>query len=137
MTRQLVVGLARVLVHSSPQSLIVNGRPRRVWLLFAGNCQYTPAGFVPTYRPSLDDGLLDLRLVSGDQPFARLRLLLAVATGTLGTCGVYEARVATVCRLSSADGTLSLSIDGETAHTSPAVTLRKRRDALVVYRPQG
>jgi len=41
----LMVALVHVLRHSRPQDVFVNGRRRRLWLLFAGNCCYAPQGF--------------------------------------------------------------------------------------------
>jgi hypothetical protein len=43
----ILVALVRVLGSSRPQDLVVNGRRRRLWLLFAGNCRYEPAGAAP------------------------------------------------------------------------------------------
>ena len=76
----VLVALARVLRGSRPQDLVVNGRRRRVWLLFAGNCRYEPAG-----------------------------------AGSPG----------------------QLSTDGEVMTGDATVTLRKRPDSLLVYRPES
>jgi diacylglycerol kinase family enzyme len=132
----VMVALARVLGTSRPLDLIVDGRRRRLWLLFAGNCQYEPAGAAPSYRPDLGDDQLDIRLIDGSQPFARIRLLAAVATGTLGRSRVYRARTARSVRVSTPDGTpVLLSVDGEAMAAAPTVYLRKRGHRLLVYRP--
>jgi diacylglycerol kinase family enzyme/membrane-associated phospholipid phosphatase len=132
----VVVALVRVLRSSRPQHLIVNGRPRRVWLLFAGNCHYEPAGAAPSYRPDLRDGQLDIRMVDGSQPLARARLVAAVTMGTLARSRVYRTWAASELTISTRDGSpVELSTDGEVVTGDPAVTLRKRRDPLQVYRP--
>jgi hypothetical protein len=121
---------------SRPQKLIVNGR-RRVWLLFVGNCRYEPEGAAPSYRPDLRDGQLDIRMVDGSQPLARARLIAAVAMGTLARCRVYRAWTAPELTIRSRDGSpVQLSADGEVATMGPAVTLRKHRHPLLVYRPE-
>ncbi|GIG56692.1 glycerophosphatase [Longispora fulva] len=130
-----VVGLVQVLRHGSPTPMVVDGRRRRVWLLFAGNGHYAPPGMVPSHRPRLDDGLLDIRVVDGTRPFTRLRLVLAVATGTLATCRVYQAREARTVRLRSPRGPIGLSLDGEVTRTGTAITIGKSDRALIVYRP--
>lgn len=133
----LALGAARVLRHGSPVLVRVNGRTRRVWLLFAGNCRYEPAGLAPTYRTRLADGDLDVRIVDGQHPLARLRLIAALATGTLGSCPVYECRSVSSITLESADGEpLDYSIDGEACPGSPKLTLRKSSGGLIVYQPR-
>ena len=40
-------GLVQVLRHARPHELILDGRRRRLWLYFAGNCRYEPPGTPP------------------------------------------------------------------------------------------
>lgn len=141
----VAVALARVLPGSRPLDVEVNGRPRRLWLLFAGNGTYQPPGFAPTYRTRLDDGLLDVRAVDGSAPFARTRLLLAALTGTLG-----DSRVLVTAQLhrlhlkglrgvggaGGAGGVPDLAYDGEISPVDgDSLVLGKRPGALTVYRP--
>ncbi|MDQ0376127.1 bifunctional phosphatase PAP2/diacylglycerol kinase family protein [Amycolatopsis thermophila] len=131
----MLVGLVHVLRRAKPQDLVVNGEPRKVWMIFAGNGAYRPRGFAPTYRRSLDDGLLDIRTVYAERPWARTRLVLAVLTGTLRWCTPYQDRpAAPQLTVRAPSGRLDLALDGEVTHVPPDVTLRKRRGALVVYR---
>ncbi|HEX4788592.1 MAG TPA: phosphatase PAP2 family protein [Actinospica sp.] len=132
----MVLGAARVLRGGGPIAVRVDGKPRRIWLLFAGNCRYEPAGLAPSYRTRLADGDLDVRIVDGEHPLARLRLVIALATGTLTTCPVYECRSVSSITLESADGAaLGYCIDGEACPGAPKLTLRKLTGRLVVYRP--
>jgi diacylglycerol kinase family enzyme/membrane-associated phospholipid phosphatase len=131
----VLVALARVLRTSRPVEIVVDGRPRKLWLLFAGNCRYEPEGAAPSYRPDLVDGQLDLRLVDGQQPLARIRLMAAVAMGTLARSRVYRTWTARSVQLATPDGTpVLLSVDGEAMVAEPALTLRKRPERLLVYR---
>jgi diacylglycerol kinase family enzyme len=124
-----------VLRTSRPVEIVVDGRPRKLWLLFAGNCRYEPEGAAPSYRPDLVDGQLDLRLVDGQQPLARIRLMAAVAMGTLARSRVYRTWTARSVQLATPDGTpVLLSVDGEAMVAEPALTLRKRPERLLVYR---
>ena len=131
----VLVALVSVLRTSKPVDLIVDGKRRSLWLLFVGNCGYEPAGAAPTYRPELADGALDVRLVDGTQPLARLRLITAVLLGTLGRCRVYKTWPASAVRLATPDGSpVQLSLDGETTESAAAIQLTKHRKGLLVYR---
>jgi diacylglycerol kinase family enzyme/membrane-associated phospholipid phosphatase len=133
-----LVALARVLRDGRPLELTVNGRPRRVWLLFVGAGRYEPQGAAPTYRPDLADGELDVRVIDAGQPLARTRLVAAVALGTLGRSRVYRAWTASSLRLETTDGQpLEISLDGEATESERSVLIRKRPARLLVYRPDA
>lgn len=132
----LAAGLATVLATGSPVRVAVNGRPRRLWLLFAGNGIYHPAGFAPTYRTQLDDGLLDVRVVDGGTAFARTRLLLAVLTGTLHNSRVLTTAQVRRLRLEVLEGDPRFAYDGEvTSASDTRLTLDKLPRAVTLYRP--
>ncbi|MFE9410555.1 diacylglycerol/lipid kinase family protein [Streptomyces sp. NPDC006704] len=132
----LFVGLAKVLATGSPLSVVINGRPRRIWLLFAGNGIYHPAGFAPTYRTQLDDGLLDVRAVEAGTPLARTRLLLAVLTGTLHSSRVLTTAQVRRLDLEVLEGEPHFAYDGEvTDATYRHLILDKLPQAVTLYRP--
>jgi undecaprenyl-diphosphatase len=133
----VLVALVRVLRTSRPIDLVVDGRQQRVWLLFAGNCVYEPPGAAPSYRPDLADGQLDIRMVDGQQPLARTRLIVAVLLGTLSRSRVYRTWTADSVRIAAAGaGEVLLSVDGEAVETESYLTVRKRPAGLLVYRPE-
>ncbi|MFE9768638.1 bifunctional phosphatase PAP2/diacylglycerol kinase family protein [Streptomyces sp. NPDC005808] len=129
------VALTRVLRTATPMELRVNGRPRRLWLLFAGNGRYVPDGFAPAFRPRLDDGLLDLRLIDGDHRLARTRVVVSALAGALGRSRVYSAERVSWVELEGLTGADTLAYDGEVAPTPGELRLEKRQRGLVVYRP--
>ncbi|MGV9246287.1 phosphatase PAP2 family protein [Streptomyces sp. NPDC003710] len=129
------VALIRVLRTATPAELRLDGRPRRLWLLFAGNGRYLPDGFAPAYRPRLDDGLLDLRLIDGCHRLARTRVVLSALAGTLGRSRVYVAERVPEVRIENLRGTDTCAYDGEVLPAPGALRLGKRNRALVVYRP--
>ncbi|MFD9655121.1 bifunctional phosphatase PAP2/diacylglycerol kinase family protein [Streptomyces mirabilis] len=129
------VALVRVLRTATPVELSVNGHHRRLWLLFAGNGRYEPQGFAPAYRPRLDDGLIDLRLIDGEHRLARTRVIVSALAGTLGRSRVYGAEVVPWVELADLGGTDTLAYDGEVAPAPPGLRLEKERRTLVVYRP--
>jgi undecaprenyl-diphosphatase len=132
----VLVALVRVLRKGEPTQIQIDGGLRRVWMIFIGNCRYHPPGFAPSWRDRLDDGLLDLRTVDAAQPFARLRLIWAVVTGTLPRCGIYRCRVTDEpTRVRSLDGPTRLARDGETFDAPEEFTISKAAEPLVVLLP--
>jgi diacylglycerol kinase family enzyme len=132
----VVVALVRVLRHSEPVSVEIDGRPAKVWMAFIGNCRYSPSGFAPSWRQRLDDEQIDFRYVDGSAPFARARLVLAVLTGRLASCKVYEQLVVKELRIRSLQGPLRLARDGETfLSSSDEIIVRKLPKRLAVYCP--
>jgi undecaprenyl-diphosphatase len=129
----VVVALLRVLRRSRPCEVEIDGAPRRVWMAFIGNCRYHPNGFAPSWRERLDDGQLDVRIVSGDAPFSRLRLVTSVLTGRLGRCRVYEQRLARELRVRSPRGPLRLARDGETFDGPDEFVIAKDGTSLPMY----
>ena len=131
----LLVALFQVLRRSTPLVVELDGYPRRIWMIFVGNCRYQPDGFAPSWRERLDDGELDIRLVDASQRFARTKLLLAVATGRLGRCRAYEAWTTKSLHVRSLDGPLRLARDGETFDGSDEFDVKKETQPLAVYVP--
>ena len=131
----LGVALLRVLAGGRPSEVLVNGEPRLLWLLFAGNGRYDPPGFAPTFRGSLEDGLLDVRVVDGSHPFARSRLVAAFLTGTLARSRVYQAAAVPRLRVDGIGAPAHYARDGEVEPAAASLTLDKRTKSLTVYRP--
>lgn len=133
----VLVAIGKTLRHSDPVEVILDGRRRSIWMIFIGNCKYQPDGFAPSWRERLDDGLLDIRLVDAGQPWARLKLLFAVLTGTLARCKPYEAWTADQLEVKSLNGPLRLARDGETFDGSKEFVVCKESKPLAVYVPHN
>lgn len=133
----LLVALAGFSRRGTPVRVELDGKERSLWMIFVGNCGYRPAGFAPTWRERLDDGVLDVRLVDAASPWGRLRLLLAVVTGRLGRCRVYEAFNTSELRVKALDGPLRLARDGETFDGSSEFSVKKEERPLAIYVPRS
>ena len=131
----LLVALAQVLRRARPTEVDIDGTRQPLWMIFIGNCRYHPHGFAPSWRARLEDGSLDVRLVSAKAPGSRLRLLLAVLTGTLSRCRVYDERLVTELHVRTLRGDTRMARDGETFTGSGDFTVRKRPTPLMVYVP--
>jgi diacylglycerol kinase family enzyme/membrane-associated phospholipid phosphatase len=128
-----VLAAVHVLRTCEPVQIEINGRPRSVWLLFAGNCRYSSVGLAPVRRKSLTDGRLDVRIVDGG-PFARTRLVGAALTGVLTRSPVYEAAAVPRLRVRVPGAGVHLACDGEVAPAPGELLLDKVPGGLVVYR---
>ncbi|MFD9407891.1 bifunctional phosphatase PAP2/diacylglycerol kinase family protein [Streptomyces sp. NPDC059989] len=125
----------RVLRAQRPVRLRLAGRPRNVWLLFAGNGTYHGTGPAPRRRDSLGEGLLDVRLVhGGGRPGPRL--LAAALAGPLSRSPVHVATRLRSLRIGDIPAGTPLAYDGEYAEAPPALVLDELPDALTVYRPR-
>ena len=131
----LAVALVEVLGGAQPTDIEVDGQRRRVWLLFGGNGRYHPSGFAPSWRERLDEDVVDVRIVDALRPWARTRLVLAVLTGRLGRCRVYEERIVQRMRIRFLDSEASLARDGEIQPAPEEIELRPADAHLLVYRP--
>lgn len=125
----------KVLRAQRPVRLRLAGRPRSVWLLFAGNGTYHGTGPTPRRRDNLGEGLLDLRLVyGGGRPGPRL--LAAAFAGPLSRSPVHTATRLRSLRIGDIPAGTPLAYDGEYAEAPAALVLEELPDALTVYRPR-
>jgi diacylglycerol kinase family enzyme len=131
----LLVALVRALPKMEPLCVEIDGEQKRVWLAWIGNGRYEPAGFGPAWRESLDDGLLDVRIVNGVRKYSRSRFAFDVLCGRLSRCPVYEERQVESIHIRSLDGPLRLAADGETFDGPDELVVQKRRQALRVAVP--
>src|SRR5882757_426308 len=130
-----VLAAVHVLRTCEPVDIVVAGRKRSVWLLFAGNCRYSSWGPAPVRRRDLADGLLDVRIVDGG-PFARTRMLGAALTGVLTSSPVYTTAAVPRLRLRLPGTGVHLAFDGEVAPAPGELLLDKVPGGLVVYRAE-
>ncbi len=130
----LLVALVRVLREYEPLEIEVDGERRLTWMLFLGNCVFSPQGFAPTYRTRLDDGLLDVRLVDASHPYSRSRLIAAVMFGRLSRSPVLDTRHVDEVRVRAIGDEVPPARDGEVGDPVREFTVRKI-GALPVYRP--
>jgi diacylglycerol kinase family enzyme/membrane-associated phospholipid phosphatase len=128
----LTVAAAQVLRQQSPVSLVVNGRPLSVWIIFIGNCLYTPRGLSPAWRPRLEDGLLDVQYLRADLRLGRTRAVLATLLGVSEHTRSYGHFSAEEVRIVSRSGLQQVAYDGEMGEKATEFQFRKRAP-LTIY----
>ncbi|MEV5705204.1 diacylglycerol kinase family protein [Actinoallomurus sp. NPDC052274] len=131
----LAVAAVRVLRHTEPADVYVDGRHRRVWFAFIGNCRYGARGVAPTWRERLDDGVLDIRLIGAKRHISRSRAVAALLLGHLRLMPDYSAWSAGKLELKGGHGALRLTRDGEVGASEGNVIVSKEPAALAVFVP--
>lgn len=128
------VAMITVLRRCPPLSAEVDGVPRRLLLLFIGNGDYRPRGFVPRWRRSMDAGHLDVRLADEARASSMWRLVVGALSADLYKSSRYieVRRPSVTVKITGNAG--HLSRDGEIEDAPGEVTFSVRRQALTVYR---
>lgn len=132
-----VVAMFRTFALEKPTTLTVDGVRHKLWIMYLGRGRYYPRDHAPLVRPVLDDGVLDVRMITADESFARLRLLWSVLTGTVATSKITHLAEATRVRIESDSGPLVLAVDGEAMPGVRAAEFTLKRGALRYYSPHS
>lgn len=130
-----VVAMFRTFAAGTPSTLVVDGVRHKLWILYVGRGRYYPRDHAPLVRRVLDDGVLDLRMITADESFARVRLLWAVLTGTVASSRITHLSEARRVRVEPAAGTMVLAVDGEVMPGVRAVEFSVEPRGLVYYCP--
>jgi undecaprenyl-diphosphatase len=131
-----VVAMFRTFAVGTPTVLMVDGVRHKVWIAYLGRGRYYPRDHAPLYRPVLDDGVLDVRMITADESFARLRLLWSVLTGTVATSRITHLREATEVLIESPGSPMALAVDGEALAGVRSARFRVEPRALTYYSPR-
>ena len=131
-----VVAMFRTFAAGTPTALTVDGRLHKVWIAYVGRGRYFPRDHAPLLRPLLDDGVLDVRMITADESFARLRLLWSVLTGTVATSRITHLSEAKEVRIEAGGSPMALAVDGEALAGVRSVAYRVLPRALTYYSPR-
>ena len=130
-----VVAMFRTFAAGTPTTLVVDGVRHKLWILYIGRGRYYPRDHAPLVRPVLDDGVFDLRMITADESFARLRLLWSVLTGTVATSRITHLSESSSIRVEPGDTTMVLAVDGEVMPGVRGVEFSVLPGALTYYSP--
>jgi undecaprenyl-diphosphatase len=133
----MTVAAAQTLRRGTPVSLLLDGRPVSVWVLFVGNCRYTPRGLAPAWRPRLEDGLLDVQYLRADVAFSRTRAVLGSLLGVSSHVSGYAETEARQVRVVSRSGPQVVAYDGETGQPATEFDFAKHGTLTVYCRRTG
>lgn len=131
----LVIAAAQVLHDQKPIRMELNGTTVSAWIVFVGNCSYTPRGLSPAWRPRLEDGMLDVQYLRADTKWSRSRTVLTQLFGITEHTGLYRDQMVKELRVVSRSGPQEIARDGEPAESATEFHFVKRPRQLIVYRP--
>lgn len=113
----------------------VDGTRYRAWLVFVGNGHYGDDAFDIGARDTLNQHVLDVRVLRGDRLLARLRLLLSVLLGRLHRSRLVVKQLCTEVTVDLAGDDVEVALDGEVETLSSPLRYRSRAGALKVLVP--
>lgn len=128
-----VIATWLVMRREEALEVTIDGRARRVAMVFIGNGKYQPDGYLPRGRNQLDDGVLDVRLIDAGRPIEFVRLVGSALLGRLNRSPIYSEWTAREVVVDSPQGSTDLARDGEVTHGGAVFTFGKRPQALTVY----
>ncbi|MFW0792843.1 diacylglycerol kinase family protein [Gordonia sp. CPCC 205515] len=137
LARPFATAMALVATFRSdePVRIETNGKVIETSLFLLGNSIYLPAGFAPSRRLRIDDGLLDVRILDHGPRFAGLRLAGALLAGRLERSPLYHELHVPEFTFRAVDEPIVVAHDGEVGDSYQEATFRVLYRALPVFRP--
>lgn len=129
--------MLRTLRNERPVSIRYDNKSLQTSLFFLGNSAYLPSGFAPSRRARMDDGLIDVRILEAGRPWARTRILAALALGRLQRSPLYHELQVPEFSFSAVDGPTVVAHDGEVGEEYERARFVVKYRALAVFRPLG
>ncbi|GAB18240.1 hypothetical protein GOEFS_050_00180 [Gordonia effusa NBRC 100432] len=121
--------------RDEPVRISYDNKTLRTSLFFLGNSSYLPSGFAPARRLRMDDGLMDIRILETERPFATARILTSLVLGRLVRSPLYHELRVPEFRFTAVDGPTLLARDGELSDEVDEASFSVRYRALKVFRP--
>ncbi|HVE97032.1 MAG TPA: phosphatase PAP2 family protein [Pseudonocardiaceae bacterium] len=129
------LALIRVLREADPLVARIDGKPRKVWLIFVGNGLYRPRGFAAAARHRLDSGMFDLRYIRADVPLSRTRFIIGALSSALERSRTYVQQERAEILIEVLGPPVALAADGEVITEGRRFRFFTQPAALQVYRP--
>jgi undecaprenyl-diphosphatase len=108
----------------------------RTWMVFVGNGRYGTTLFDVASRESLDDGLLDVRILRADGRLARLRVIGRLLVGRLSSSPMVEIdAVSSFTMAVVGQSSVDVALDGEVVRLDCPLVFRCRPRVLRVLVP--
>ena len=129
------LALIQVLRKSDPLVARIDGKHRKVWLVFVGNGLYRPRGFAAAARHRLDSGLIDVRYIRADVQLSRTRFVIGALAGALQQSRTYVQQECAELLVEVLGPPVALATDGEVVAEGSRFEFFIQPAALKVYRP--
>jgi undecaprenyl-diphosphatase len=106
-----------------------------IWLSFIGNGRYGDGLWDLADRESLDEHVLDVRLVRADRPLARFRVVGALVLGRLARSPLIMTREANTVTIDLDRAGVEVALDGEVEKLEPPLRYESVAGGLAVLVP--
>jgi len=130
-----VYAMFDTLRRGEPVRIRYDNKTLQTSLFFLGNSIYLPAGFAPSRRTRMDDGLIDVRILETGRRLSRLRIVTALLLGRLERSPLYHELRVPEFAFEAVDGPTVLALDGEVGTELAKASFSSRYRALKVFRP--
>ncbi|HVF33471.1 MAG TPA: diacylglycerol kinase family protein [Acidimicrobiales bacterium] len=125
-------------IHKFTVTIDEKGASYRAWMVFVGNGRYGSSLLDLGDRETLDDGILDVRILRADGRLARLRVALALLSGRMerSPMTVFD-EVRSITLSIAGRPKVDVALDGELVSMSTPLSFRCRAGALRVLVPRS
>jgi undecaprenyl-diphosphatase len=130
-----IYAMLHTLLNYRPVRIRYDNKTLLTTLFFLGNSVHLPAGFAPSRRTRMDDGLLDVRMLETGRTLSRTRILVALALGRLDRSPLFHKIQAPEFRFTAVEGPTPVACDGEVCGEYETATFRALYRILPVFRP--
>jgi diacylglycerol kinase family enzyme len=118
-------------------NVTVEGVTYRAWMIFVGNGRYGDDMLDLASRQSLNQGVLDVRLVRADRFLARIRVLASLTLGRLHRSPLLVQRIVPEITLEFDTPTVEVALDGEVVTVDAPLLYRSLAGELrVLIQPE-
>ena len=124
-----------MLRRGQPIEIELDGEKLEAWLVFVGNGRYGDGFTDLIERESLDEGILDVRVVRSGPPLARLRVVVDTLLGRLRKSHLVVAHEAASLSIGVEGRHLDVALDGEVIEMEAPLRFEARKSALTVMVP--
>ena len=129
------IALFQVARRLEPVTIEFDGETADATLFFLGNGQYLPRNFAPAWRPNLDDGLLDIRMLQIPSTWALIDVISATLRGRLGESKHYRELQVPAFSFKVKGGKVRVAHDGDDLKPMHKLHFKSHYRVLPVYRP--
>lgn len=113
-------------------NVTLEGVVYRAWMIFVGNGHYGEDMLDLACRQSINQGVLDVRLVRADRLLARTRVIASLVLGRLHRCPLVVQRIVSEITFGFEAPSVEVALDGEIVPLGAPLHYRSRAGELAV-----
>lgn len=130
-----IVAAYEQLRHGRRLAITIDGDSLSIWLSFIGNGRYGDGLWDLADRETLDENVLDVRVVHADRPLARLRVVGALLLGRLARSPLITTHTTADVTIELNRAEVDVALDGEVEKLRPPLHYESIGRGLLVLVP--